>query len=426
MARLNSSGSRVRRPLIAGVVDSGTASLATFLVGIFAANQLDPVVLGGYALAYSAVFLAGVIPLNLVLTPVEVSVVQQPTGERLAHLPGSMRLGAPVALLSGLAVSAWAFFAPAEISPAAVRGLTATAVAVAFVSPMQDHVRRMLHTGGASGSAALTSSVQLLVVLLGLTVGATRGVPAYWVPFGALALANVCSLFVGLLLGLRSTGDMDVPPPNLRILMRSGRWLLAAGSLGPATGFVAAALVARLAGAEALGHAEAARVVAQPVWVLAVGLSAVLAPRSIAAAQGLRRDAARRASSLFTISALAFGLLALVWFGFPWKGNPFYHLIPVAYAVSGLAFVSIVAELPLALSFPFRSEALGAHKEQALFKVEAGGAFLRVTAAASAAITGAFAIPLAKLTMALVRLFGFLYVARGIYRRKFDGDSRAA
>lgn len=418
MTDLQPAPKRERRTLAAGVADSATASLATFLVGIYAARELDPAVLGGYALAYSAVFLVGVIPLNLIFTPAEVAAVKHPTQDRLACLGSSLRLGVPVALLTGLVASAWALLAPAELSAESIRGLTLTAVAVAFVSPVQDHVRRMLHVAGASSAAAGVSAAQLVFVAVGLGLGVVLGIPSYWLPFGALALANSCSLGVGVLYGRHLSRGASVPPFQLGELVDSGRWLVAGGSMGPATGFIATALVANLAGAVALGYAEAARIVAQPVWVLAVGLSAVLAPRSIEAGRLRDKTAARRASRLMIGMVSGLGVLCMLGFGFPWVLNPFYHLVPAAYTIGGLVLLTLLAEIPQALAFPFRSESLGAGLEKSLLKAEGVGGAGRVAVAGMASVFGAFALPLARMAAGVVRLVAFGALARSIYRRK--------
>ena len=64
-----------RHWLAAGLIDSSLASLATFAIGVFAVRVLTPVELGAYALAYQAVFFAGILPMNIPFTAVEVAVV---------------------------------------------------------------------------------------------------------------------------------------------------------------------------------------------------------------------------------------------------------------------------------------------------------------------------------------------------------------
>jgi O-antigen/teichoic acid export membrane protein len=416
-----SGGTPRRSVLIAGLLDSATASLATFVVGVFAARTLEASVLGAYALAYGAIFLVGMIPTNLIFTPIEVEVVKRPRDQRLGYLLHGLRVGFPLALLCALGVAAWVFFAPSNLDPAAIRALTITSIAVAFASPLQDHVRRMLHTGGASGRAALVSSVQLVVAVGALVLGHLAEIPTAWLPFGALAAANMASLTVGALTAVGTSTSETFEGLRFPDLVRSGSWLVGSGSLAPLSGFIASAMVANLASAEALGHAEAARIVAQPVWVLAVGLSAVLGPRSIEAAQKRDHRAARHVSRIFSIALALLGFASVLWFGFAWVGNPFYQLVPVAYAVSGLVVFTILAELPRAWAFPFRSEVLGGGRERDLLAVEGGGALFKLAAGGGAPFVGAFAIPLGLLGMGFVRLVSCAAIARSIY----DGGKAA-
>ncbi|MFN2384612.1 MAG: hypothetical protein ABR559_10215 [Gemmatimonadota bacterium] len=406
-----------RRNMVAGLSDAALASLATFAVGIFAVRTLDPALLGGYALCYQAIFLVGIIPANLLFTPAEVAVVAFPRGERLGHLGQSLRLGALPAAAAALLVTLWVAVAPNELPAEAIRALTVTAVATAFLSPVQDHVRRMLHSGGASWCAAIVSAVQLLVVAVVLALHKQLSISVWWIPFGALALANGASLVIALLCaGRRWAGRPGAERLRAGELVRAGRWLVGWSLLSPAAGFIAAAIVSRTAGAEALGYAEGARVVAQPVWVLAVGLSSVLGPLSMAAGRERSERSARRVSRGFMWTVGAAGLTCMLAFGMEWRGNVLSWLLPTAYAVNGLVLVTLLAQTATGLLFPYRSELLGARREAPLTKLEIIASALRVVMAGTARATHAFAIPLGYLAVGIARGIGYKAILRTVYR----------
>lgn len=412
--------------MVAGLVDAGLASLATFVVGVYAVRALEPAILGGYALVYQAVFLVGIIPMNLVFVPVEVAVVARPAAARLAYLLRSLRLGAIPAALSGVAVTIWLPLAPPEIGMETTRALTFTGIALAILSPAQDHMRRMLHSGGRSWLAALVSTVQLGVAVGALVALPARGVAAPWIPFGALAMANLASLAVGVTgVRLRSPRDAPALPMRFSELARSGGWLVGGGLLNPVTGFASAAIVARLAGATALGYAEAARVVAQPVWVLAVGITSVLGPRSMEAGRLRRVDRARPVRRAFLVAILGAGALNLAWFGFDWGFNPLAWLLPAAYTIPGLVAVTIVAQVMGATIFPFRSELLGARRESTYTRVEMVGAAVRTAISATASVVHAFAIPIGYLAVWVVRWVGFRRALAGVYRESPRPEAEA-
>ncbi|MBW3660100.1 MAG: hypothetical protein KY397_00510 [Gemmatimonadetes bacterium] len=418
---------RERRDMLAGLLDSGSASLATFAVGIYAVRVLDPTLLGGYALAYQATFLVGLVPSNLVFVPVEIRVVAYPRRLRLGHLNRALWLGALPALISALAVVVWVPIAPPEIPAEAIRALTLTGVATAALSPVQDHVRRMLHSGGLSWGAAAVSAVQLVVAAAALGFLHASGIPAIWIPFGALAVANLCSLALGVAWARRGASPLPAGEASYRFmdLARSGSWLLGGGVLNPASGFVAAAIVSRLASAAALGYAEAARVVAQPIWVLAVGLSSVMGPQSMEAAGAGRRARARDARRAFLWPILGVGALTLAWLGPDWTLNPLAWLLPSAYAVEGLVAASIVAQTLAATIFPYRSELLGARKESTFTRIEILGAVARLAVSATASFVRAFAIPLGILAVWAVRWIGVRRALRPVYETDRSESGRA-
>lgn len=408
-----------RHAVAAGVLDAGCSSLGTFAVGLYAARALGAIDLGGYALALSAWGLAVTVPAQLAFTPLEILAVSYQPPLRLRFLRRSLLLGGIPTLLPALALPLWVLLAPRAVPPPVVTGLTLTAVAAAMVSPVQDHLRRMLHIAGVSWCATVVSIIQLVVAIAAIVALRLAGVAPWWVPFGALALANLASLGLGLVLARRREHPAAVPPPTrLRDVMRSGRWLLLTSLVPTAAAFVASVVASHLAGAALLGHAEVARLGGQPLLVLATGLSATMGPGIIAAAQTRRPEQARRVSVLFITIVLITAAVYLALVGGRWRWNPLAWVLPNAYLVPGLVAVTVLANVTHGISFPARSEVLGAGREVALTKVELVGNTARVSIAAAAGVLGAFVIPCGVLAVGLVRWLGCRMVLRSHYAAK--------
>ncbi len=402
--------------LVAGVGDAGLASLATFVVGAYAVRVLDPTTLGAYALAFRAVFLCAVIPTQLLFVPSEVLVVAVPESERLQYLRQTLNLGVPPALLAAFLASAWSLFAPASIPTEVVLGLTVGAIVVAFVSPVQDHIRRLLHAGGRSGAAMTVSASHVAATLGALLVCHAVGVPSWWIPLGVLAIGNTVSLALGVLLAATAGPGRDrTMDLGLVRIVQSGKWLVLVGLLEPGAGFVTSTLLSHLAGPAALGYAEAARVVAQPLIVLAWGLSSVLGPRLVAAAGKGELEAARRTSGRFGAIVWLVGGLFVVLFGYSWRGNPLSWFLPTAYAIGGLVLLTCLAHLADALVYPYRYEMLGARREPTLFRIELRANALRTLAVVAAREIHAFVLPLGLLLSALTRWIGLRQALRSAY-----------
>jgi O-antigen/teichoic acid export membrane protein len=405
-----------KRNELFGVIDAGLGSFATFLVGLFAARALGPTELGGYALCFSAVFLVGIFPTQGYFLATENLLVGLPHADRLSMLRSTLTGGLWTTLGSALAVVAWLLFAPREIPFGALLPLTATAVAAAFFSPLQDHVRRMLHLGGASRSAVVVSSIQIAAVLTALLVCVVARVPKWWAPFGALAVANGISALTGMwLAGALKPRSRRVPGLHRNEVRRSGRWLAFLGVLDASMAFAAAALVAHLASPAALGYAETCRLVAQPLTVVAWGLLAVLGPHAVKAGQTLEPTQARRVSRTFIGAVVLVGFISLVIFGPAWSGNPMTWLLPNAYAVKGLVVLSILAGLANAVLHTFRLELIGARQESAIAIMEIKANVLRALVAASAIVLHAYALPLSLLALAVARGRGYHRLINEMY-----------
>lgn len=417
--------SKVRHSgVAAGVLDAGLSSAATFCMGFYAARSLEPVALGAYGLVFTAFLVATRFPSQLIFKPAEIVAVSLPQEARLAILRRSLALGAGPALAAGLAVALWTFLAPSSVPGDVVTALTVTGVLTAFVSPVQDHVRAILHVGRASWGAAGMSAVLVGAALASLWLLPRWGAAAAWVPFGALALGNVVSLGIGLLALRPSAGQATAESLHYWSLMRSGAWLLLIALLPSGAAFVCAALMLHLAGPAAMGYAEASRVLGQPPWVLSMGLSAVLGPRSMRAAQDGNLGEARAVSRLFAGIMLVIALPYVALVGWPWSWNPLTRIIPNAYHVPYLLLVSMAGSVLIGMDWPYRSELVGAGRQSALAKLEGVANLTRTAMAGTAGIVGAFAIPLGWVCLAVVRSVGFRIALRPLYASQTTGPDR--
>ena len=92
----------VIRTILPGLFDVGSASLATFLVGLYAVRVFEPSILGAYALAFSAFVLVSNIPAQMIFVPCQVESISLERHQRLSVVGRSLQLGLPVAVLSAL------------------------------------------------------------------------------------------------------------------------------------------------------------------------------------------------------------------------------------------------------------------------------------------------------------------------------------
>jgi O-antigen/teichoic acid export membrane protein len=399
---------RLQHALPAGLVDAGLASLATFSTGLYAARSLPLSELGAYALFFSAFVLAAAVPAQLVLSPAAYATVAASAirTERLSLLQQTWRLGTPSAAIAAVmvCVAAWlSAKAPAHV----LWALAITTVTCSIVSPFQDHLRRVLHMADLSWLAAFVSLVQLCCVIGVLAVFDVASIGAIWRPFGALTLANVVSLAVGMALVCRRLQNTTLPRFYVGRLMRSGRWLLLQEAAMASATFMSSAVVTRLASPETLGHAEAARIVAQPILVLTMGLSSVLWPQSSDAAAARSREAARRIARPFIMLLVVTGILYGAVTASPWEGNPLAALVPQAYVVAGLVPVTVIAYVLLGLPFPARAELIGAGKERVLPRVGLFAGALQCIATIGVVWIGAFARPVGIAIFGVILSLGY-------------------
>ena len=416
-----------RRPLMrsisGGVLDAGFASLGTFAVGIVAARYLDPAALGAYALFFAAFTALTVFATEGIFVPAEARSVSRPIDDRrhIIRQAVPVGLGSTIVVLPGLLVAF--VLVPDSVPRSVVVPLAITTAATVIVAPLQEHVRRVCHLARVSWRASVVSIVQFAVIVVSLVTMLRLDVAVAWIPFGSLAIANTVSLCVGLaLLAYDRRGEL-----GLRLsaadLIRSGRWLVTAAFVRSGSAFVASALIAQLASAEALGYAEAARVIGRPVLVVAMGLEAVLGPRSVEAALDRDRPRARSISTGFVAILAMVTVPYILLFGWGWAWNPAMALIPTAYVVAGLVPLQVVSDFLGGVVVPYRMELIGARREAALLPPEGVGAGLQIAIGAAAGSIGAYARPLGALALRSVQLAGY---RKGVERVYSEAGAPAA
>lgn len=392
-----------QRQLAAGVIDAGLASVATFAAGLTGVTLLSDIDRGIYGVFFTAFFLGTVIVSELIMVPAQVVAVGLPREKRLGVTRRSLLLGLAPGLVGVLAVVAAAGLRGHLTSTGVITALTVTTGITIVVSPMQDHVRALLHIADRSWHAVAVSAVQFVGVATGIGLLVALDVERAWVPFGSLAMANIVSLTTALVLA-RAPRTPESDAMSFRGLASSGKWLVIRAATPASLAFIAANIITELAGPVAYGYAEAARQVAQPITVLSVGLMAVLGPKAVRA--GSETNAAAGAHNrrtfigLMLLASFAYGALV----GFDWILNPMAILVPSAYAVRGLVIATVAANVLAAVFLIFGRELLGAGQARSLAIISLVASPALPLAAATAGSSEAFARPLGYIVEGTVRV----------------------
>ncbi len=411
------SGPGVRSKLPAGIVDAGFASLATFGAGLVAVTLLNDVDRGVYAVFFVAFTLGAVIAYQLVYVPAEIVAVGRTLARRLTILEDSLRIGRWPALVGSMVVLA----ATATTAPYADRdlsiGLTVTALAATYLSPTQDHLRRTLHIAHRPWHAAWMSIAQFIVTLASLGTMWLLDVPVAWIPFGSLAIANTVSMTLGRTLISRDRqGAVASDHVTFRELSLQGKWLLMQAVIPALAAFITANIITYLASPEAMGYAEAARIVAQPILVAASGLTSALRPRVMEAAMVQDLAVSKRVNTLYIGIVLGAAVLYAPIVGGAWAWNPMHSVVPAAYEIKNLVIASIVANALMGSMFLVVNEMMAAGRARSLTVIELLATPLRLLAATSAFAIGAFALPVSQIVNGFSVLVGLAYMYRVLYR----------
>ncbi len=341
------------------MLDSGLSSLASFLMGLVATHYLLPNELGEYAVFYAAFLLAAVVPATLVFAPLEVISLDLPHAERTAILRESVPFGGLISLLSGVLICGATLPLVSKVGLPVRVEFMFTAMVLSCVSPVQDHLRRMFHQTGRSWTAAWLSVIQIAVVATTIVIALAIGVPLPLVPFGALAIGNLISLPIGLRLARWRAGQPRRLGPAVVNILRTGGWLTFGSAFSFAAGLAAIAILSDRGGPASAGQAEAARVLSQPVTVIAVGMIAVFGPEMMMAAQRGLSSSVRKMMTAFNgiIALTTLGWLAAV--GIQWSWSPLSRIFSTAYEVRGLLPLMIVQQALGYAGLAYRSVLIG-------------------------------------------------------------------
>jgi len=419
-----------RSAISTGVADAGIASLATFLGGLYAAATLTESELGVYGLFFSGFVLAGVVPAQLIFTPIEVRLNTEYETVQMKSLPRSTILGGLPALLASLLVVAFVI-AVAGGENDLLFAVGATTVVASTLSPIQDHVRRVLHQASRSSWALMTSVCQFGTILVAIVVMNLLGVEAHWIPMGALGIANAASLAVGLCLARRAAAADATPPMQLRESTRVGRWLMYATLAQSGALFLALLLIQRVSGSSEVGFYEASRQISQPVWVLGTGLMAVMRPPVMRAAESRVASLARRTKRQF------FGLLAAAaggWIlvaGLNWSLNPVRFVLDEvrpeiadkAFAISGLVAGITLGAALWSMTLILAAELTAGDRERGVFKAHlAGSVLMLIIVAGLAGTLGAWALPIGVVAQSALAAYIYRTEVRALYAKPERGD----
>ncbi len=408
------------RAVPAGLVDSGLSSLATFAVGLFAVRQLAPDVLGAYAIGYSAFLLGSGAVARVGYLPYEYDAVPRlEAGARVAVLRRSLPPGLALGLAVGVVVAAATLAIPSDVTLGERTAIALSLVLLVAVSPGQDHCRRLMHLAGRSWTAAEGAACQLgvagLVVVLAVATGSGH---AAWVPFGALAAANVASSTLVYALTRRGRPAGPAFALTMTARLRFGGWLLVNDICTFGGGLLALAVVTTASGAAAAGQAEAARQLSQPVTVVIIGVLSVISAEVLTAATTSDRvRLAVLARRWFLGAALLVGLWAALLGGTrPW--NPLPTVFPRAYEVPGLLVLVIVGQGAAYACLLYQSVLTARHRTSLLAAISAATALAYVAVTALLRAHGAWALAIGGLVTAGLDLV--LYGAAAVRAMRRD------
>jgi O-antigen/teichoic acid export membrane protein len=324
----------------------------------------------------------------------------------------------PVSLVAAVVSALPGIIVANEVPLDTLVAFSITSFFLLLISPLQDFVRGMFHLSGTPMRAATTSGAQLLFVGMAIPSMVVADVPKAWIPIGSLAIANYASTAIGLVLA-RGFNDPPVDLPPMGEILKSGRTLLPSDLLPEGSIFLSSAILAALASTAALGQVTAARIVARPIIVLAMGLSRAFRPRMMEAGFNGSRSQVLRSTYVVLVIMFATSALYTALAGWSHPLNPMSSIVPIAYEAEGLApFVLISTGLFVTIGM-FRAIFIGASQNGLLLIVTIFASVARVLVVlALAAGIGAYALPTSNVVNGLIYfVLGFYFLRRILTNR---------
>jgi len=382
----------------AGLIDAGAAALATFLASAYAVWVLSPEELGAHALAFSAMVMIAFIPERLVFLPTLAVSVERKPAARLGYYREGLRLALPLAPLI-VAFVVLFFLLPDGLADIERVALAACGAAAALFHSAQLFARQILHYADRSRTAIAASLLRLVVTGAAIFVFSQTELPVVAIPLAALATGNVVvATWVAILRPIERVARLSV-----RAIYPRGSYLVASSIVPSAAGFITANLVIAFGGAALLGFAEAARIVAQPVFVGATGLSMATNPRVMSGARTGDTEAVARARRIYLGALWAGGLAYAAFLVLPGVGSAVEALFPTAFEITGLVAISVLAQIVLGMTRPYAAEAIALEREPAILVSELPGAVIVIGFGLVVPVVGAFAVPAGLLGAGLTR-----------------------
>lgn len=327
---------------VSSILDSSFAAAANLLAGLLAIRVLSTQGLALYALLFSAAVAAMLVPSQMVYFVQRLDLNRRPPGALIPLRTSAARstlhviVVVAVTLASGLPILI-------DSGDPALWLIGLSAAAWAAISPLQDHVRAQLHIAGrhslATTASVVNFSVTVCTLFLALVV---TGLGTYLLPFGALFASNLISIAVAMLVSRNMPRIID----DWQVNWMTGVLTSLPAFLLQCAAYFTNVVVLVLLSEQALAQLEAARVAAQPVFAIAVGLLGYFGPRLIRADAAGDKVAVRRALAQFSVTLGAFtSVLAALLVGFPGfiavvLGRPFDGLLAAARSVSFAARAS--------------------------------------------------------------------------------------
>ncbi|GMM97714.1 hypothetical protein MTsN4n12_31260 [Microbacterium sp. MTN4-12] len=294
------------------VLDASASAGANFAAGLIAVAVLPSDGLALYALIFSAAVGSMTLPQQMAYLPHRIHINKLDNTTRTSYLRDFVS-AAPTTALAVTLVCAAGLPLAQQTEVGQYWILTASAAAWVVVSPLQDHVRASLHISGEHLKAALISGINLstvtAVILAGLLLPFSAN-HSTLLPFGLLVMSNMISAIVGMMLhrGIPAEPRRAKLTPMLA-LATSGSALVYQGSV-----YTTNTIVALLLSAAALAELEAARIVAQPVFVIGAALLSQYMPDTIrhqhrGNTQEVRKSLVRHGAIVFAVGTGALAIL---------------------------------------------------------------------------------------------------------------------